>query len=154
MSERLYLAYGSNLNRTQMRRRCSDARVIGTAVLMGWRLVFRGSKTGSYLSIEPAGGFRVPAAVWAVSAADEAALDRYEGFPTFYYKKDLTVPVRGIRGGRERRRVFAYVMQAGHPFGVPTARYLRTCVEGYQNFGFDVGLLEEAHLYSREEAAL
>ena len=30
----------------------------------------------------------VPVAAWEVSAENEAALDRYEGFPAFYYKKE------------------------------------------------------------------
>lgn len=155
MKERLYLAYGSNLNRAQMRLRCPGARVIGTAILKDWRLVFKGSKTGSYLSIEPAEGFRVPAAVWRVTESDEDALDVYEGFPTFYYKEALTVPVRGIRGGRERQRqVFAYIMQEDRPFGIPTARYLRICAEGYRGFGFNLDLLWEAESYSRKETEL
>jgi phosphoglycolate phosphatase-like HAD superfamily hydrolase len=33
---------------------------------------------------------------------DEAALDRYEGFPTFYYKKDIRLQYKGIRSGRRR----------------------------------------------------
>ena len=59
-------------------------------------LLFKGSKTGSYLTIEPKEGSRVPVAAWEVSAEDELALDRYEGFPTFYYKKEMLLPIKGI----------------------------------------------------------
>ena len=69
-----------------MRVRCPFAVVLGTAVLDGWELLFKGSKTGSYLTIEECAGGKVPVAVWEVTGSDEAALDRYEGFPTFYYK--------------------------------------------------------------------
>ena len=40
--ERLYIAYGSNLNLEQMRCRCPTAEVVDKATLDGWRLRFRG----------------------------------------------------------------------------------------------------------------
>ena len=42
MQKRYYLAYGSNLNVRQMRDRCPDARVVGTAVLKNCRLLSPG----------------------------------------------------------------------------------------------------------------
>ena len=47
-----YLAYGSNLNIRQMQMRCPGAKPVGTMVLKGYELLFKGSKTGSYLTIE------------------------------------------------------------------------------------------------------
>ncbi len=47
MAKRYYIAYGSNLNVTQMRMRCPRATILGTATLKGWELLFKGSKTGS-----------------------------------------------------------------------------------------------------------
>ena len=82
MEKRYYIAYGSNLNVGQMRMRCPGARIIGTSVVEGYRLLFKGSRTGSYLTIEPQEGASVPVAAWAVTEEDEEALDRYEGFPT------------------------------------------------------------------------
>ena len=68
--KRYYIAYGSNLNTQQMRFRCPNAVVMGTAELKDWRLVFKGSKTGSYLTIEQAEGYTVPVAVWEVNEVD------------------------------------------------------------------------------------
>lgn len=148
-----YLAYGSNLNIPQMLRRCPDARIIGTAVIPDYRLLFKGSKTGSYLTIEPAEGFSVPVAVWEVSDADEAALDRYEGYPTFYYKAEMTLPVKGIRSGKVRnRKAFIYIMHEERVFGVPSPAYVRTCRQGYHAFGFDDDLLDEALVFSADNA--
>ena len=87
--KRYYIAYGSNLNIRQMRMRCPHARVIGTAVIKDYGLLFKGSRTGAYLTIEPKEGSEVPVAVWEVTESDEAALDRYEGYPVFYYKKNI-----------------------------------------------------------------
>ena len=90
MEKRYYIAYGSNLNIRQMRMRCPSARIIGTGAIPGYRLLFKGSQSGSYLTIEPKEGASVPVAAWEVTASDEQALDRYEGFPSFYYKKELS----------------------------------------------------------------
>lgn len=59
--KRYYLAYGSNLNPAQMHSRCPGAKPIGYTMLPGFELVFKGSRTGYYLTIEPkkAAGFRL-----------------------------------------------------------------------------------------------
>lgn len=151
MQKRYYIAYGSNLNIRQMRWRCPTARIIGTAELVGWRLLFKGSKTGSYLTIEPFAGSRVPIAVWDVTPEDELALDHYEGYPSFYYKKELTLDIKGIKTGKvRRRRVFVYIMHEERPIGIPARAYVETCAEGYRDFGFDVDFLTEAINYSME----
>ena len=105
MDKRYYIAYGSNLNVYQMRYRCPNARIIGTAVMLNYELLFKGSKTGSYLTIEPKDGSSVPVAVWETTTADELALDRY----------------------------------------------VRTCIEGYHNFGFDIDVIKKAYERSRKE---
>jgi hypothetical protein len=152
MEKRYYLAYGSNLNVRQMMIRCPSARMIGTATIEDYRLMFKGSKTGSYLTIEPEEGCSVPVGVWEVSEADELALDRYEGFPAFYYKKELELPITGIRTGKVRRRkAFVYIMHEDRLLGVPSNMYMRICMEGYMDFGFNYDTLWEAYEYSRQE---
>ena len=41
MENKVYIAYGSNLNLPQMRERCPGAQVIGTSVIDGYGLLFR-----------------------------------------------------------------------------------------------------------------
>lgn len=143
--KRYYIAYGSNLNIGQMKWRCPGAMVLGTAVLKDWELLFRGSKTGSYLTIEKKEGGTVPVAVWEVTPEDEAALDRYEGYPRFYYKKKMKLTVKGIRTGRRRMvTAFVYIMHEDRPFGVPTRTYMEVCEEGYDIFRFDKRILKKA----------
>ena len=143
--KRYYLAYGSNLNIEQMRFRCPTARVIGKGFIPDYELLFKGSKTGAYLTIEERPGSKVPVAVWEVNPSDERALDRYEGFPTFYYKKDLKITFKGIRTGRERtREAFVYIMHEERPLGIPSRYYVETCAEGYGRFEFDTDYLVEA----------
>ncbi len=145
--KRYYLAYGSNLNVEQMAWRCPDARALGTAEIVGYRLLFKGSKTGAYLTIEPQEGAKVPVAVWEVSAADEARLDRYEGFPTFYYKKDLEITYTSLRTGRKRKvHAFVYIMHEERSCGRPSRQYVLTCLDGYRDFELDERFLTRALL--------
>lgn len=149
MEKCYYIAYGSNLNIRQMRMRCPSARIIGTSEIPNYELLFKGSKTGSYLTIEPKEGSAVPVAVWEVTERDELALDRYEGFPTFYYKAEMVLSIKGIKTGKVRERtVFVYIMHEDRPIGTPSTYYLRTCLEGYDDFGFDAKSLMNAYLNS------
>ncbi len=152
MEKRYYIAYGSNLNIPQMRMRCPGARIIGTSVIENYQLLFKGSKTGSYLTIEPKEGYSVPVAVWSVSESDELALDHYEGYPHFYYKTEMELPITGIKSGKVRmRNAFVYIMHEDRPLGIPTARYFETCAQGYRAFGFDQTKLAAAYADSRGE---
>ncbi len=150
MQKRYYIAYGSNLNITQMRFRCPHARIIGTSVVPDYELLFKGSKRGSYLTIEPKAGANVPVAVWETTAGDELALDRYEGYPTFYYKAEMTLPIMGIRSGKVmEQKVYVYIMHEERQIGMPSLRYVQTCLEGYRAFQFDENILYDAIEKSR-----
>ena len=91
MNKTFYLAYGSNLNLEQMAHRCPTAKPIGTTVLKDYQLLFRGEHGGSVATVEPFKGKNVPCLLWEITPADEAALDRYEGFPFLYRKEKVKV---------------------------------------------------------------
>lgn len=146
---RYYLAYGSNLNLEQMEYRCPTARKVGTALIKDYRLMFKGSAYGYYLTIEKAVGYFVPVGVFAVYEDDERSLDIYEGYPSFYYKKDFNVILKAEDGEKEVP-AFAYIMHEDRPLGVPSIRYVDTVKEGYQEFGFDESLIDEAIEYSNK----
>ena len=151
MMKRYYIAYGSNLNIPQMQWRCPEARIIGTGEIRDYALLFKGSKTGSYLTIEKNKGACVPVTVWEVSSEDEKALDRYEGYPRFYYKTDMQIEINGIRTGKTIvRDTFVYIMYEMSDPGIPTEGYYRTCLEGYRAFGFDERFLIDAVRRSKE----
>lgn len=155
MDTKYYIAYGSNLNVSQMRIRCPHATILGTATLEGWELLFKGSGTGAYLTIEECEGGAVPVVIWEVTQEDEAALDRYEGFPSFYYKRDIKLRCKGIRTGKHRTvTAFAYIMHESFPIGIPRNLYMRTCMEGYDTFYFDKKGLTTAYGKCREVCGL
>lgn len=134
-----YIAYGSNLNLTQMEQRCPTARVIGTSEIKDYELVFRGSRYSAVATIEPCEGSRVPVLLWGIQLEDEKSLDRYEGYPNFYEKENMEIVLNG-------RTVSAmvYVMTPGHELGIPSKRYKRSIEEGYMDAGFDTDFLENA----------
>jgi len=148
---RYYLAYGSNLNVRQMRFRCPTALVVGRGVIKDYRLLFKGSKTGSYLTIEKAKGYEVPVAVWKVDEACEESLDRYEGYPSFYYKKEIEIDFKSIKKGLPRHsKAFVYIMHEERELGIPSRSYVEVCLKGYRTFGFNPILIEEAIIKSME----
>jgi hypothetical protein len=151
MQKKYYIAYGSNLNMKQMKMRCPGAEVMGTAALKDWELLFKGSKTGSYLTIEPMAGSTVPVVVWKITPEDEKALDRYEGYPNFYYKKKFKVLCKSIETGVSKYvNAFAYIMHEDSAIGMPTRVYISTCLDGYKSFQFDKSTLIEAYKKSWE----
>lgn len=150
--KRYYLAYGSNLFIPKMRYRCKTARLVGTAVIKDYGLLFKESKTGAYLTIESKHGTDVPVAVWEVTPEHERSLDRYEGYPDYYYKKEFQVTVTGIKSGKKRvRTAFAYILDESRSIGVPTKWYLQTCLAGYRRFGFNTINLMNAFYKSVQE---
>lgn len=147
-----YIAYGSNLSVSQMNYRCPDAIYVGTGELQDMQLLFRGSQTGSYLTIEKKAGIKVPVLIWQVSDADERSLDIYEGYPKFYRKENLEITVHSLIDGKPIGSVnaFVYIMDYKRPLGIPTLRYFDVCSEGYRRFGFDPKTLEVALRQSQE----
>lgn len=138
-NDKIYIAYGSNLNLPQMAKRCPTAKVVGKTEIKDHELLFRGSKTGSYATIEPCEGKNVPVLLWTVKPSDEIALDRYEGYPVFYDKTSVTLTI-----DNKEVDAFVYVMTDGHSLGMPSKNYVNTIMEGYKTAGFDTGILEDA----------
>lgn len=139
--EMLYIAYGSNLNLEQMKRRCPTAAAVGRSVLEGWRLVFRGGAHGAVATIEREAGSSVPIGLWSLGSGDEAALDIYEGWPRLYRKEMLEVEHQG-----RKMHAMVYIMNDDdrHPYGLPSFTYYDTIREGYRMFGFDRNILDLA----------
>lgn len=123
---RYYLAYGSNLDMERMGKRCPYAVVVGTTEIKGYRLLFKKSKTGCYATIEQDANESVPAVVWKLSEYDELLLDRYEGCPRYYYKKQFQLPVWNLNGNRMKKAkpCIAYVMHEDRRLGCPDAEYM------------------------------
>lgn len=140
-----YIAYGSNLNREQMARRCPTAKVIGKGEIRDYELLFRGHRNSAVATVEPKKGSSVPVLIWEIGPEDERNLDIYEGYPRLYGKVDLEVQTE-----RGSEPIMAYTMNEGHEIGKPSMRYLETITAGYLEAGFDVNRLLESVSYCKD----
>lgn len=134
-----------------MAKRCPTAKVYGKGELKDYRLLFKGVPNNAYATIELFKGAKVPVLVWEVKPKDEKALDLYEGFPNFYYKKDLEVELES----GEILTAMVYIMtnkiKDRINLNLPSERYLRIVKEGYTAAGFDIGFIEDALKVSAED---
>ena len=123
MLRKYYLAYGSNLNLEQMKKRCPSFKVIDTINLKGYRLVYKGLEDNyAYLTIEKCEKSYVPLALFSISLFDTIALDNYEGYPFSYSKKYFTVDVEG-----KEKDAFLYVMNNDNDYHIPSDEYIEIC---------------------------
>ena len=140
------IAYGSNLSEARMRQRCPGAEAFGTSVIVGYRMLFKQSMTGAYATIEQDANSCVPVLIYRMTAADEARLDRFEGYPKYYYKREFFLPVWNLKGHRlkKRRTCIAYIMHEHRLIGEPSMDYYRLLDDGYDRWGFDKEALDAA----------
>ena len=139
MSKRLYVAYGSNLNFEQMKHRCPTAKLYDTGIIEGYELQFKGEPTCAFATIAPKENASVPVAVWEIQPRDEMALDRYEGYPSHYFKQNGPVQLGG-----EEVSAMVYIMNLKRQFGMPSPHYYQTVLEGYHDCGLDTDVLDQA----------
>ncbi len=97
-----YFAYGSNMNEARANARIPGARALGRGVLRNYALRER-----LYADIAFAPGSTVEGVLYAVTARDMAALDRFEGAPRTYVRRRVPVVCGGWRF-----MCWAYVMTA------------------------------------------
>lgn len=136
---KLYIAYGSNLNMEQMKRRCPTAKLVGTGTLENCALDFRCMSSQAFATIHPQNGAYVPVAFWEIDQAAEGALDIYEGYPRFYYKQTLPL---SQADGREREAM-VYVMNDEAIPGTPSRHYVQTIYQGYIDAGLNIEEFEK-----------
>ena len=141
---KLYVAYGSNLNREQMRYRCPTAKFVGTGIIEGYELQFKGALHGACATIAPKEGAAVPVGIWTIQRADEKRLDLYEGYHehghSFYDKEQIAVKMDDgstITG-------MVYIMDPRMDFGNPSAGYYDIVHRGYEDCGLDTAVLNRA----------
>lgn len=148
---KMYLAYGSNLNLGQMKYRCPNSETVGTAILKDHRLAYRGMPGNAHATIEPAQGRNVPVLIWEVPVEDEKRLDRYEGYPKYYFKQDIEAVM-----DEDGRTVSAmvYIMDKRRIPNYPSPSYIKTIEEGYEDCGFDISYLQTSLMENVDEVAI
>lgn len=138
MKKRYYFAYGSNCNLGQMAHRCPDATLVGRVTLQNYRLTFNGRgmmRSSGVASVRRHNGRYVPGLLWEITPECERSLDRYEGYPYLYEKKNVTVHTED--GGTVKAMVYVMTDRYQDP-AIPSSGYLQGIVEGFQENGLNV----------------
>lgn len=132
----LYWAYGSNLNVRQMARRCPKAVKFGPMTVNDCALVFRG-----VADVTMREGSNTPGGLWTITTDCERALDQYEGVSSkMYLKRYFSLT---LEDGKKYTCLF-YQMRAKDGIMPPTAEYMGTIVQGYEDFGLEKASLQAA----------
>lgn len=111
-----YFAYGSNMNRAAMKRRCPDARTLGPARLDGYRFFVGIDGWGS---VKPSAGDNVHGVLWALTPRCVAALHAYELLHTGLYQ----VRYLPVRSGARLTPAMVYLLRRRSP-GMPKPGYV------------------------------
>lgn len=126
----LYGAYGSNLNKTQMSRRCPSAMSCEVIEIPDYELVFRG-----VADIEESYGNSVMLGLWLITSDCEEALDFYEGYPRLYTKKFIDT---------DAGQIMIYTMCDQSDVHPPSNNYLASIAQGCEDFSIDRSSLRQA----------
>ena len=148
MRRKLYIAYGSNLNKGQMAWRCPTARYVGTGMVEGYELKFKGRPDGAYATIDPKKGGSVPVAIWEIQPYDEFRLNQYEGYPNNYFTRNIPVKI-----GNHEVTGMVYIMNLRAQANLPSKHYYDTVEQGYKDCGLDTAYLEAAMKRTEAEMA-
>jgi gamma-glutamylcyclotransferase (GGCT)/AIG2-like uncharacterized protein YtfP len=112
----LYFAYGSNMARAAMARRCPAACALGPAMLDGYEFFVGIDGWGS---VKPKTGARVHGVLWQLTPRDIAALHAYELLHQGLYDvRHLPVRIDG-----KRARAMIYLLRRRKP-GRPKPGYV------------------------------
>jgi gamma-glutamylcyclotransferase (GGCT)/AIG2-like uncharacterized protein YtfP len=125
----VYFAYGSNLDVAQMRERCPNARLLGPALLWGWR--FRIGAAG-YATVVPQSAAVVHGVLWELTESDETALDDYEGVSENLYQKVYLEVEHALEAPAT---AMVYLASDDQPGG-PRSEYLDQVLASAQAHGF------------------
>lgn len=136
--EKVYIAYGSNMNMEQMAIRCPNAKPIGKYTLYDYKLEFR-----RVANIIKCKGAKTPVALWSITENCEKSLDRYEGYPRLYRKEYVKLKIN------EKEVIgMVYVMNTGE-IAEPSNNYYNVIKQGYKDFCINIAPLEKALIESQ-----
>jgi gamma-glutamylcyclotransferase (GGCT)/AIG2-like uncharacterized protein YtfP len=129
-----YFAYGSNLSKEQMNKRCPNNKPRFSAELPNYRLVFSGWSRqwgGGTAGIKVSSRDKVLGGVYEIAESDLPKLDRFEDCPNTYERlkvlvfRDIGQPVEAVTYIRKRQAEEAK----------PSAEYLAIIQQAYRDWG-------------------
>jgi cation transport regulator ChaC len=131
----LHFAYGSNMDRAGMVRRCPGAICLGRAILEDHRFIITAD---GYASVQRAPGEEVHGVLWRLTPRDLSALNAYENLDSGLYSRAM-MPVRA-----DERRVSAmvYLGRARSP-GKPKPGYMEAVVDAARAANLPLAYVQE-----------
>lgn len=122
-----------------MAARCPSASIYAKGTLKNWELVYRGRKTNAHATIIRKQGSSVPVLIWEIQPKDEYYLDIYEGYPHYYFKKNIMVDIEG-----RKKKAMVYIMDEKQMPGKPSDQYIRTILQGYKDNDMDICIFQKS----------
>jgi gamma-glutamylcyclotransferase (GGCT)/AIG2-like uncharacterized protein YtfP len=129
-NQTLYFAYGTNMLRAQMAKRCPHCRYVGLARLPRWKFQYDGASDNwskmAVGNIIESSRNEVWGAVYSLCPSDITRLDSYEDYPTDYARVSVSV---FVQPSGNKLRVFVYA-RSGQKVGLPSSKYESTLAKG------------------------
>lgn len=148
--EKLYFAYGSNMNLNQMAFRCPDAEVVESVRLEGYRLAFRTNGRAG-MALPPF--CRKKEAMWTASFGvfpnGTNSIWTLRRISLFIWEEPVTVTNQdGVR-----REIMAYTMNSPYKDkpAMPSVSYLEGILNGCRQNGIDTQTVIEAVRCTQQE---
>lgn len=116
-----YFAYGRNTNLNDMEHRCPGAVRIDNAWIDGYTFKWR-----TAADIELATDNYVVGVLWALTDEHLASLDRFEGFPNYYFRQRVIA-----KTGQQEYVSWVYMMVNQGDESMPGDEYRTALFEGY-----------------------
>ena len=135
---RLYGAYGSNLNISQMKERCPNSYPICFIYLENWTLVFKG-----VADLEKKAGSICLLGLYEITKSCEKSLDFYEEYPNVYKKTKIKKRIEG-----RFREIMFYTMDKKYQYATPTIKYFKVIEEGFKNWNGNKKILQSSCTHS------
>ena len=136
-----HFAYGSNMNRAQMRSRGGNVFEEHNACLPNYELRFnkkvRGGTAGA--NVQPAPGKSVHGVLYKIEENAFRSLDRYEGVPEHYRRIEVQV----TPDGGQPVPAQVYIASKVEKGLRPAAHYLQTILEGAGEHSLPVAYIGE-----------
>jgi gamma-glutamylcyclotransferase (GGCT)/AIG2-like uncharacterized protein YtfP len=130
----LYFAYGMNTSLYEMSNRCPAAVSQGRA-----RLLNASFRFADHADIINHKNSDVDGVLWEITDACLRSLDKLEGYPYYYNRREFEVEHNG-----DIKTAIAYFMQPGKQDYPPSQYYVDMLVEGYGEHGVPLTQIENA----------
>jgi cation transport regulator ChaC len=136
-----YFAYGSNMNRAQMRARAGEILEEHPGKLENYELLFDKKARGrsATANIHPAQGKTVHGVLYKIQESALRSLDRFEGAPVHYRRIEVTVTDAAGR----KIAAQAYIATKVEKGLYPAPHYLQGILQGADEHGLPADYIAE-----------